>query len=84
MNANLQRPPASGSGFTIAGTAIKDMTDASLAETLKKLEADQQTVQASLNAVLGQMQLIGAMLNVLKYELDRRANSIQLARTFPH
>lgn len=65
--------------FAIHGTAVKDMTDADLAKHLAAATADQGAAGNNLNAAIQAVQVTAAVANVLRYEQNRRANTIQLA-----
>lgn len=75
---------SNGPAFIIDKKPVKDMTDAELNGKLQQLGAELQAAGIQMNASLQQMQLTASMLNVVKYELDRRANSIHIAHTIPH
>ena len=70
----------SNTGFCIGQAAIKDMSEEDLQKTATQLAGELQMVGETLNRCIQQMQVSTAMLNVVKYEIDRRANSIQIAR----
>jgi hypothetical protein len=70
-------------GFLLGNKPIKDMTDEELKEAQEQIGGEMQLVAANLNRCIQQMQFTASMLNVCNYELDRRANSIQIARTLP-
>lgn len=74
----------SNSGFVIGATPIKDMADEELKKAAAQIAGEMQTVGEALNRCVQQMQITTAMLNVVQYEIDRRANSIQLARLLPN
>jgi len=71
------------SDFAIDGTPIKDMSDSELASRLEKTSQEQALIGAQFNAVLQQIQITSAVVNVLRYEINRRANSLQIASSLP-
>lgn len=71
-------------GFVIGQTPVKDMTDEELKKAATKIAGEMQVVGENLNRCVQQMQVTTAMLNVVQYEIDRRANSIQIARLIPN
>ncbi|HEY6925149.1 MAG TPA: hypothetical protein VI653_16860 [Steroidobacteraceae bacterium] len=76
----------SSAPFSIDDKPIKEMTDAELQEKSKQIATELQGVGNQLNFCIQQMQLNSALLNVLNYELNRRAHSIQIApaNSIPH
>ncbi len=72
--------------FSIDDKPIKDMTDAQLTEKAQQIAAELAGIGNQLNFCIQQMQLNSALLNVLNYELNRRAHSIQIAHanSIPH
>jgi hypothetical protein len=71
-------------GFVVDGAPIKDMTDEALKKAAQKISSELQAVGVQLSACMQQVQISTAMLNVVNYEIDRRAHSIQIATTIPH
>lgn len=74
----------SQTGFVIDKTPIKDMSNEDLKKASAQFTLDLQAVGNQLNAMVQQLQVSTAMLNVVNYEIDRRANSIAIALTIPH
>lgn len=74
----------SNSGFVIGKKPIKDMSDEELQTANTSLSSELQAVGNTLNACIQQLQISTAQLNVIKYEIDRRANSIAIARIIPN
>lgn len=66
-------------GYQIDGKAVKDLTDKDLTDYQKKFTETVANNSAVLNNNMNQLQMSIAVLNVVQYEIERRANTIQLA-----
>ena len=65
--------------FAIHGKPVKDMSDEELAKHVAAAANDQAAAGNNLNAAIQAVQVTAAVANVLRYEQNRRANSISIA-----
>jgi hypothetical protein len=69
-------------GIRYGGKLIRDMTDAEVAENVKRAEAEQAQVQLAMQDAVVRYGVMMAIANVLQFEHDRRTKKLRLPGDF--